>query len=265
MAFCKEKLVNYLAGMGYNLVRLPRTGIDPLQVIVKEDSEYNNLGPLSKVWVSENKPPVPNPDDTAANIQQKKTSLIDVSVGVKALDDIFSGMGFSVPSLNAAFSKVKKLKIGFNNVTVSKIDPFDIGNYLKSGDVNHLDTENVFVKYFLDDEKPIYIISETLRSNSITIEAYKDEKTSADMDLGILKAIKADAKINTETDTDSAITYAGEKQLTFGFKCYQIDYTEDGWGITGTGKDTFLDLETAPEPVQLGGNRTIKLNAWQNS
>lgn len=258
MAFCKEKLVNYLEGLGYNLVRLPRTGINPLDIILKDDKQYSNLGSLSKVWTSEEDVPKPLEDGTAGNIDQKQTSLIDSSVGVKVLGDIFSGMGFSVPELNIAFAKSKKIIIKFNNVVVTSIAPFEIGKYLKSGDLAQLDISNIFVKQFLDEDLPIYIISETLRSNSITIEAYKDSSTSASLDFNILQgAVKADPKIKVEKATESSITYTGDKLLVFGFKCYEIAYEESGWGIKGMGNKVFLKLEQSLPPVKLEANKRI--------
>ncbi|QMW01493.1 gasdermin [Spirosoma foliorum] len=263
MAICKEKLVNYLEGIGYNLVRLPRTNIQNLDIIIKNENSYENLGSLSRVWSSSQTVPQPKTDGTAANIQQKQTSLIDVSVGLKALEGIFSGMGFAVPELNLAFSNVKKMTIKFNNVTVSTIAPFEIGAYLKSTDSSKLDVDNPFVKYFLDDECPIYIISEIIKSNSITIDAYLDSKTSGSLDIGILQnAIKSSPKVSFEKESDSSITYEGNEQLVFGFKCYQIGYFESGWGIEGMGDGVFLSIgshSAVPKTVKLEEFRKVDI------
>jgi hypothetical protein len=257
MAICKDKMTNYLDKLGYNVVRLPRTGINPLDLIIEQGKKFENLGSLKSVWSSSEPVPTPTVDNKAANISTRETSLLDLNIGLNALSSIFEGLGFSIPSLGTAFTKARKLKLVFNNVRIEKIETFAIGDYLSAADSAKLDQRNIVVKYLLDEELPIYVISETLLSNSITVEAYKDSSTKVDIDLGVLnEAIKVDLKSKFEKSSESAITYeGGEKDyLVFGFKCFEIAYSEE-WIVKGPGDKVYLSDPDEVEPIKLKRGR----------
>ena len=53
----KDPSITFLNKYGYNVVRLPRTGIEPMDIVARDEQDILNLGPLSKVWSS----PIPEP------------------------------------------------------------------------------------------------------------------------------------------------------------------------------------------------------------
>jgi hypothetical protein len=55
MVLCIADLSN---GLGYNVVRLPRKGIDPLDVLGQEGKSIERLGRLDQLWAS--RKPVPS-------------------------------------------------------------------------------------------------------------------------------------------------------------------------------------------------------------
>jgi len=58
MAFCEDPALTYLNRLGYNVIRLPRTGLMPLEVLGSESGRAPEpLGRLDSVW--ESKLPVP--------------------------------------------------------------------------------------------------------------------------------------------------------------------------------------------------------------
>ncbi|MEP6949690.1 MAG: hypothetical protein ABI863_10470 [Ginsengibacter sp.] len=243
MAFCKEELVDYLNSIGYNVVRLPRKGIYPLDIIIKQNKQFENLGTIKTIWTTATSAPEPEHNDQAAGIAKKETSLLDVSVGLSALSSIFEGLGVKVPKLNTAFSKASKIKIIFNNVFVDKVQPLLIGKYLKAQGDNTLDTDNIMVKNFMENKLPTYIISETIKSNSITIESYKDSKTEVALDVNIMNdSLSANTDTKFQKNSESSITYNGAEKdfLVFGFKCFGIRYDYEGWKVTGPGGKVFL-------------------------
>jgi hypothetical protein len=56
----KDPSVTFLNRFGYNVVKLPRAGIEPMDVIGRDDTTQW-LGQFSSVWKSTTAPPVPTP------------------------------------------------------------------------------------------------------------------------------------------------------------------------------------------------------------
>ena len=53
MAFCEDPSLTYLNRLGYNVVRLPRTGLVPLDVLGSEDGRPpEHLAALPAIWQS---------------------------------------------------------------------------------------------------------------------------------------------------------------------------------------------------------------------
>ena len=60
MAKCNDKSVQTLNNRGYNVVKLPRAGIEPMDILGKDSKAAEWLGPLSDVWSTTAPAPVPS-------------------------------------------------------------------------------------------------------------------------------------------------------------------------------------------------------------
>ena len=100
----KDPSVTFLNKFGYNVVKLPRVGIEPLDLIgIDETTQW--LGPLSAVWKSAVPVPEPSPPRRAAPVNGQKTDQLDLSFGLKILGNSLAAFGASVPSLDVAFKR----------------------------------------------------------------------------------------------------------------------------------------------------------------
>jgi hypothetical protein len=98
----KDPSVTFLNKFGYNVVKLPRVGIEPLDVIgMDETTQW--LGPLSAVWKSSVPVPEPSKPRRAAPVNGQKTDQLDLSFGLKILGNALAAFGASVPSLDVAY------------------------------------------------------------------------------------------------------------------------------------------------------------------
>lgn len=50
MAKCGDRSVQTLNSKGYNVIKLPRAGIEPMDILGKDDQSTELLGPLADVW-----------------------------------------------------------------------------------------------------------------------------------------------------------------------------------------------------------------------
>jgi hypothetical protein len=69
---CSDPRLNLPEFYGYNVVKLPRDGIDPLQVIGKDRHSIEDLGSLTTIWKSAQPEPKTHGPNVAANINGEK-------------------------------------------------------------------------------------------------------------------------------------------------------------------------------------------------
>ena len=76
MGVCKDPRLTYLNSIGFNVVKLPRADVQPLEVLGRDDKSLDNLGRLSTHWKSSVPEPKAAPPSPAANINGQKTDRI---------------------------------------------------------------------------------------------------------------------------------------------------------------------------------------------
>src|ERR1051325_1830930 len=143
MALCTDPAVTYLRDLGFNVVRLPRATVQPLDLLGRSDGPLVRLGPLSSVWKSKSPPPKAVSDRTVT-ITAQSTAKLKMSIGVRILDSILQGLaGAPVGgSLDGAFEDANALVFSFDKPDVVGSDLTEIGKYLADGD---FDMKNAFV------------------------------------------------------------------------------------------------------------------------
>ena len=163
-----------------------------MDVLGREDGNMEKLGSIAEVWTSTVAVPAVGAPSPVAGITGEKSSDLDVGIGLKLLADALAGLGagLSLPSLNLAFKKAKKVQFKFINVESTSVTPFGLGKFLANGT---LDMSNPFVShYFGNDETQEYIIFDVLKSDSISVAAKTETGTTVEADLGALSgALKA--------------------------------------------------------------------------
>jgi hypothetical protein len=229
---CKDPQLTYLNGLGYNVVRLPRKGIEPLDVLGIDGSSRERLGRMNDIWTSSAGVPQLNPPQAASNINGQKSQSLDLAIGLTLLSGILGGMGATTPQLNFAYNKARKVSFTFSNVQSESVDPFSVGKFLSSGS---LDINNPFVdRYFGNEETEAYIITEVLKSDRVTVTGQDNSGASIGVDLpSIQSAVGAKVSVSSSSAANTDLTYQGEDALTFGFKVFRVDYESGRWVVRG--------------------------------
>jgi hypothetical protein len=232
MALCKDPLRTYLNNLGYNVILLPRTGIEPLDVLGKDGGSIERLGTLAQMWSSSIAAPQVDPPQTALGINGQKTASLNLDVGLKFLSNVLGAMGALVPQLSFAYRNARKVEFSFTDVKVAGVDPLALGNHLAAGT---LSSNNPFVRrYFEDDDTDAFIITEVLKSNSITAKAQTDDSAGVTVDLpAIQAAVGAKVAVTQNSSQTTELTYTGDQLLTFGHKVFQIEFSRGSWSIRG--------------------------------
>ena len=247
----KDPSVTFLNKFGYNVVKLPRVGIEPLDLIgMDETSQW--LGPLSAVWNSTVPVPQPSAPRRAAPVNGQKTDQLDLSFGLKILGNALAAFGASVPSLDVAFKRARKVQFSYSNVTSTVVAPLEAGNYLAGGTLN---TENPVVKhYFMEPDSQAFLILDVLKSDSITVIATDEHGTEVGVDVPAIQGIVgAGVRLTPGGASNSSVTFSGAEPATFGFIVDEIQFEAGKWSLSGAAPDGALAFATGSPGGQTTG------------
>lgn len=240
----KDPSITFLNRFGYNVVKLPRTGIEPMDVIGR-DQATQWLGPISRVWTTTEPTPQPGPPHPAVAVNGQRTDALDLSVGLSVLANALAAFGASVPSLDLAYKSAHSIQFAYTGVTSTSVAPFDAGNYLAKGT---LSSENPVVQnYFLDGNATAYLIVEVLKSNSITVTASDSHGVGVSVDVPALQGVVG-AKIGVKPSDSSnySITFTGPEAVTFGFAVQQIQREGEKWILRGAAPSSDIAFAIRP-------------------
>ena len=227
MIFCSDPALTQLKDEGYNVIRLPREGIHPMDVLTGTGSRLEYLGALDTVWESAVSEPKPYAPRSTGAIKGGTSRAIKASLGLSILDDLLAGFGVSSPKVKAAFKRARSLSFKYDAPKQWGIEPFQIGEYLKQGD---LISNPVLDKHMRDSQ--LYLISELLLSKTLTVTAEAKTGGEAAVDAGLLEdAVKAKVEVKFNGEQKRTITFAGKTEVAFGFKAFELSFQDGNWFI----------------------------------
>jgi len=157
---------------------------------------------------------------------------LDIGFGMKILANALAAFGATVPSLDMAYHRARKVQFSYSNVTSTAVALFDAGNYLTKGT---LKTDNPVVKhYFLDQNAQAFVIIDVLKSDSITVTATDDHGVQVGVDVPAIQGVVgANVKIGTSGASNSTLTFTGPAPVSFGFIVQEIQRDGDAWSLQG--------------------------------
>ncbi|MBA2356567.1 MAG: hypothetical protein H0V80_18100 [Acidobacteria bacterium] len=253
VALCKDPVTRELNKRGYNLVKLPRVGIEPMDVLGRDGTSVEKLGSISEVWTSSGPLPSVGAPTAVAGIGGERTSDLDVGIGLKLLADALAGLGggISLPSLSVAFKQARTVQFRFDNVESTSVTPFALGKYLASGT---LDTSNVFVApYFGNDETQEYIIFDVLKSDAISVTAKSERGTEVSADANALAgAVGANVTVKGSVTGSTEITFKGHAKVTFAFKVFEVVFEDGTWKPSGVAPGDGVEFALPGEDDEAG-------------
>jgi hypothetical protein len=265
MAKKKDPSITFLNKFGYNVIKLPRVGIEPLDVI-GSDTSNQWLGPLRTVWKSTLAEPSPSAPRAAAAISGQKTDKLDVSFGLKILANALAAFGATVPSVDFAFTRARNVQFAYTDVTSTVVAPFDAGEYLKAGS---LSSDNPVVKhYFLDPGAEAFLIVDVLKSASITVAATDEHGVGVSVDVPAIQGVVgANVSVKPSSSSNDTLTFSGKVPVSFGFIVDRIQFDGKSWSLSGeapSGQNALgvggADKAQPPAPILLGSGCQISLS-----
>lgn len=221
----QDPVLSALKEIGYNVVRLPRTNIRPLQLFERQDNDLVFLGDMRKLFLEGKKAPLPeiSPDEPAGFINGQRSRDLKLNVGLSLLGGIIGALGGATLGLDVAYKRASTLAFEFNNVMRNHVDRLDLSRFLTAARVD----EAVGPPAKLVEADKIYVITSTIKSNKFTTEAKKSDGTSVSVDVPVIQhAVSTNVGVKTEGGSQSRITYEGQVALVFGFQAIRLIYKD---------------------------------------
>lgn len=224
--FCKDQSITFLKSFGYNVVRVPKADIQPLQILAEKKGILNPLGELSTLLVAGehvNVTPIKR-DIAVSGISGQKTSDLSIGVGMSILGSFIGAMGGSKLGLDTKFSQARTITFQYEDVLSDSIEIAALDQFLADADVNPL---SQFVSDMLEADD-IYVITAVIKSKKFSVEAKKKDQTSVDVSIPEIKGIVGGTvDVSGQSDTSNKVTFEGAIPLIFGFQAIRLIY-EDG-------------------------------------
>jgi len=239
----KDPSITYLNALGYNVIKLPRVGINPLSLIGK-DKTTAFLGDLNTMWTGPQPALLPGPPNPASVVNGQKSAALDLGFGLNILASTLAVFGASSPSIDLSHTSAHGIQFSYSGVTSTAVDLGLLGGYLPKG---KLDADNITVqRYFGTPGCEVYLIYEVLRSSSITITATDSNGNGVALNVPAIEGVVgAKVSVKPSNASSTGITFASTDGIavTFGFKAVRLLLVSD----IASGKLTYEDVQASGE------------------
>jgi hypothetical protein len=220
MGFCTDPSTTYLKRLGYNVVRHPQEGIQPLDLIGMQSGVNNYLGSISKLIT--NAPtalPAIQADLEATDVNGQESSQLKLGIGANILGSVIGAMGGNL-GVNTSYTNARTLAFQFTGVLKDRASPLDVGNYLRDGEV---DAGNLVLREYVLGNGKLFLIMETIKTSQLAVRYQRRRGAEANVEIPVIdRLVGGKVSVQLSADSSSTVMYTGDKNLTFGFRCYEV-------------------------------------------
>jgi hypothetical protein len=215
-----DPVLKLLKDFSYNVVRLPRTGLEPLQVLKKSGNDLEKIGDITDLFVSGNAPlPEISPDRLAPFINGRRTRNLNLNVGLSILGGIIGALGGSKLGASVGFNRASTLVFEFNDVKMNEVDQLKLSRYLTAARV---DPAAGPFAVDLEDDK-LYVITNTIKSRKFTTEVQAASGANLSVDVPVIQeAVGGSVSVKREGTDQSKVTFEGDTPVVFGFQAVRM-------------------------------------------
>jgi hypothetical protein len=218
-----DPLLTYLKSFGYSVVRLPRTDIRPLQVLVKEGTRLTRLGDLATILRPGKQIALPTLKENvaAASLSGERTRDLSIGVGLSILGNVIGAMGGSQLGLDAGYKNAKTAAFEFADVLEDRADLVEIDQYLSDADISAFSSH---VAQLLEADA-IYVTTSTIKTRKFIVQAKESSGATLDVKVPVIQAaVGGSVKVSPSASANSKVVYEGTVPLVFGFQAARLFY-----------------------------------------
>lgn len=263
---CTDPFVAYLKSYGYNVVRLPKADIQPLQLLSRQGRNLGRLGDLADIMLPGEEIALPEirQNVRAANISGQKTSNMSIGIGLNILGTIIGAIGGTSLGLDLAYKGGRTVQFEFQDVYEDSIKVTLLDKFLADADI---DPHSRHVASLLEADA-LYIINSCIKSTRFTVEAYKKDGAGLELKIPVIQEIVGgEVNVSGEAETTSRVTYESPVPLVFGFQAVQLFYDQGIYTAykpltSGTGLRALENLEDDGTQHMVEEGAFVQLTDW---
>jgi hypothetical protein len=258
MGICFDTSTKALKKLGYNVVRLPREGIAPLQLMGVQKGEALQLGGLDKLIVP-GAATLPSiiPNEQAGGVNGQRSSDLSAAIGLNILGAIIGSMGGNL-GIKSQYKSAHTITFEYADVTGDAVAPLDVGEYLRKGVI---DAENKIVEQYVLGNGRLYLITRTLKSKKFRVEAKSSGGDSVAVDVSVIqKTLGGNVAVNLVSGSADAVSYEGKVPLVFGFQCLDVGVRDGQLSLENAAAGSVaMAAHKPPDPVMLNAEGLLTL------
>ncbi len=224
-----EQLIkNVLAELGYNSVALPRSDIQPLELLSRENGHLSPLNSPLELLFEADAAPLPLPAPGTPDIIGRKTFEFGLKAGFSFLDGLFRKIGLDGSKLQAQADGGHSYKVAFSfeEIAEEKVGLLDLDNFLTGA----IPREKEFRTYMERLKKSeLYVITSVLASSTFFLKIEDANGRSLDLETTLQGAAEAKVAVNRSKNNGFSIFREEGPPLVFAFKAVQILYDKARW------------------------------------
>jgi hypothetical protein len=260
MGICIDSSTKFLKKLGYNVVRLPREGIVPLQLIGVQNGDAQQLGGLDQLIVNgagAGGLPVIRTNEKAVDVNGQRSSDLSAALGLNILGAIIGSMGGDL-GIKTQYKAAKTITFEYTDVTGDAVDPLAVGRYLRDALV---DVDNKIVEQYVLGNGRLYLITRTLKSTKFRVDAKRSDGGSLAVEVPeIQKTVGGNIEVKADASGSNAVTYEGKIPLIFGFQCLDVGVRDGVLSLENTAAGSVAMAEAKePESVILDKGGLLNL------
>ena len=213
-----------------SVVKVPRTGIDPLDALAVRARRVEPRGRL--LAMIEGAPPtLAEPTlEQVADLSGSRTTSVDVGLGVDLTATFLAALGVPIASARAAASLWKhaaRISFEIRDVHSREIDLAELGRALAGRRLERNPATEIF---FTDPATRLLVITRTLISSSFAVRAEDSRGRSGEAAVeGLAKVLgELGANVSWEAENQDVIAFSSATPATFAFSAVPCAVRPDG-------------------------------------
>jgi hypothetical protein len=229
---CVDGTVNYLRTFGYNVIRLPKSGVAPLQLYASDGRTLESLGNITTVFEAGAAIALPKTTGpvAAANFSGRRTSKLDASLGLELLGTIVGAMGGAQIGLKPHYQTAKSVVFQFGEVTEASVEVAGVDQYLTNGRVSPYST---YVSQLLDADD-VYVTTGVLYATTLLVTAETKSSVGVEVDVpAVQAAVGTKVEVSAAATSSATVSFAGKEPLAFGFRAVRLLYDDGSYHALG--------------------------------
>src|SRR5207344_980221 len=128
---CNDPYLKSLRSFGYNVIRLPKADVAPLQLLAKSGDSLGRIGDLATVILPRGSIALPTMkrDTAVASLSGQRSGDLSLGIGLSILGTIIGAMGGSKLGLDLQYKNAKSVTFEFQDVLEDRIEVAALDQY----------------------------------------------------------------------------------------------------------------------------------------